>query len=218
MLKVPTVFDRDWEGDRGVIPKLLVHPTHGYSPATEKLNGSNVRVTVRTDASSPGEPNSLAVAVRLEKRRNPTKEQKRDGITEPWYVDASRDEPADRFLFEALDNTPLLDVPEGEWSAEAVGPKVQGNPLKLEEHRLFFFDLHRLPQDVCVPVLDGVPVLEEFPSQEATTLFFHRLYEYLRDARSMVNPEVGIEGIVWHGNMHWAKIKRADFKGALVNA
>src|SRR4051812_34505083 len=104
MFKVPTVFDRDWEGDRGVVPKVLVNP--GGSIATEKLNGSNVRVTVRTDA------NSLAVAVRLEKRRNPTKDQKRDGITEPWYVDASRDEPADRFLFEALDNTPLLDMRE----------------------------------------------------------------------------------------------------------
>lgn len=210
MFKVPTVFDRDWEGDRGVVPKVLVNP--GGSIATEKLNGSNVRVTVRTDA------NSLAVAVRLEKRRNPTKDQKRDGITEPWYVDASRDEPADRFLFEALDNTPLLDMPEGEWSAEALGPKIQGNPLKLDEHRLFFFDLRRLPREVCVPVLEGVPVLEDFHVAEASTLFFHDLREYLRDARSLVNPEVGIEGIVWHGDMHWAKIKRTDFKGALVNA
>lgn len=216
MRKVPTILDRDWDGDRGVIPKVLVNP--GGATATEKLNGSNVRVTVRTDASSPGGPNSLAVAVRLEKRRNPTKEQKRDGITEPWYVDASRDEPADRFLFEALDNTPLLDIPEGEWSAEATGPKIQGNPLKLEEHRLFFFDLDRLPSEACVPVLEGVPVLQEFPSEEAVTAFFHLLREYLREARSLVNPEVSIEGIVWHGDMHWAKIKRADFKEALLNA
>lgn len=216
MRKVPTVFDRDWQGDHGVIPKVIVNP--GGAPATEKLNGSNVRVTVRTDATSPGGPNSLAVPVRLEKRRNPSKEQKAEGITEPWYVDASRDEPADRFLFEALDNTSLLDIPEGEWSAEAVGPKIQGNPLKLEEHRLFFFSLSLLPSEVCVPILEGVPVLGEFPSEEESAAFFHALCEYLRAARSLVNPDVGIEGIVWHGGMGWAKIKRADFKAALLSA
>lgn len=216
MRKVPTVFDRDWEGNHGVIPKVIVNP--GGAPATEKLNGSNVRVTVRTDATSPGGSNSLAVPVRLEKRRNPTKEQKADGITAPWYVDASRDEPADRFLFEALDNTPLLDVPEGEWSAEAVGPKIQGNPLKLDEHRLFFFDLRRLQGQVCVPRLEGVPDIGEFPSDEESAAFFHALCEYLREARSLVNPDVGIEGIVWHGSMGWAKIKRADFKEMLQDA
>lgn len=202
MRKTPTIFDRDWEGNRGVRP-AQVYAAEGV--ATEKLDGTNVRVTVRTDETD-GIAASVVYAVRLEKRRNPTKEQKKDGITEPWYVDASRDDPADRFIFEALDNTSLMDVPQGEWSAEAVGPKIQGNPLGLDEHVLYFFDRDQLPEDICVPALDDAP--EVGSTQE---VFFADLRGYLESARSRVNPEVGIEGIVWHGAT-WTKLKRKDFK------
>jgi hypothetical protein len=199
MRKTPTIFDRDWDGNRGVVAKLVVWPSHD---ATEKLDGTNVRVTVRSE-----------IPVRLEKRRNPSKDQKRDGIEEPWYVDASRDDPADRFLFEALAGRSLEGVPDGEWSAEAVGPKIQGNPLKLTDHRLFFFDRDRLPPGVCVPALEDVPVLA-WPDGEkdAGEVFFDALRDYLITARSSVNPEVGIEGIVWHGDDGWAKLKLKDYK------
>lgn len=211
MRKVPTIFDRDWSGNSGVIEKLIVHP--GAAIATEKINGTNVRVTIRTDAQEPGGPSSFAVPVRLEKRRNPSREQKADGITEPWYVDARRDDPADQYLFQALAATPLLDIPEGEWSAEATGPKIQGNPLKLDQHRLLFFDLDRLPGELCVPVLVDCPsLIYPVVGDLDVKLFFDALQSYLDTTHSQVNPEVGIEGVVWHGGDGWAKIKRADFK------
>lgn len=207
MKKTPTVFDRDWDGNRGVVPRIVTHP--GGAEATEKLDGTNVRVTVRN-----GEP------VRLEARKNPSKRQKAQGIAEPWYRDAwhvvddgeGPCDPADRYVVEALGNTPCDEIPDGEWSAEAVGPKVQGNPLQLVEHRLFFFDRDCLPAEVCVPLLEKVPVIGYPASKEQVEDYFEALREYLRIARSVVNPEVGIEGIVWHGGDGWAKLKRKDYK------
>lgn len=194
MRKTPTIFDRDWDGNRGVVPKLLVRPGGAY--ATEKLDGTNVRLTVRNGGF-----------VRLEKRRNPSKEQKKAGITEPWYTDSNSGDPADRYLWSAAAGMDFTYVPDGEWSAEAVGPKIQGNPLGLDEHRLFFFDRERIPPAVCVPLLDGVPELDG--SEQA---YFDDLRDYLRSARSVINPAAPIEGIVWHGDTEWAKLKAKDFK------
>jgi hypothetical protein len=208
MKKTPTIFDRDWNGNRGVIAKLVVNP--GGAEATEKIDGTNVRVTIRTNVVDPRLGASSVYPVRLEKRRNPTKEQKKEGISEPWYVDASRDDPADRFLFEALENTSIIDMPEGEWSAEAVGPKIQGNPLKLDHHRLFFFDRRRLPLEVCVPALDDVPE-QPWPTID-DEVYFASLRDYVCNRQSVINPDVKIEGIVWHGSDGWAKIKAKDFK------
>ena len=68
MKKIKTIFDRDWDGDKTVIDKL----SEGISVedlisavATEKLDGMNVRATIRN-----------GTCVRLEKRRNPDKIQK----------------------------------------------------------------------------------------------------------------------------------------------
>lgn len=207
MRKTPTIFDRDWEGNRGVVPRLLVSPGGAY--ATEKLDGTNVRVTVRS-----------GTVVRLEKRRNPDKEQKARGITEPWYVDAAFPGAEDRYIHEALDATRarLSDVPDGEWSAEAIGPKIQGNPYELDEHRLIFFDRGRLPGDVCVPVLADVPPApvrdwgDPRVGDSEAREYFDALRAYMDDARSAINRRVGIEGIVWHGSDGWAKLKRKDFK------
>lgn len=204
MHKIHTIFDRDWEGNRGVVPRLVVNP--GGAVATEKLDGTNVRVTVRH-----GE------AVRLEKRRNPDKAMKARGIDEPWYVDANMDPEAngdDRWIADALDHTNVCRVPDGEWSAEAVGPKIQGNPLLLEYHQLFFLDRGGVGgRRAGVPV---VPVLEDAPVQRVGDLFaadfFAEVREYLHTRRSMVNPCAPVEGIVWHGDIEWAKIKRKDFK------
>lgn len=90
MEKIPTIFDRDWNGNRGVVNKLIVDYPFDEATATEKLDGTNVRLTVRN--------NTL---VRLEKRRNPSKIQKAQGIVEPWYVEAYENEPGDKHIWEA---------------------------------------------------------------------------------------------------------------------
>ena len=164
--------------------------------ATEKIDGANVRVTVRN-----------GTLVRIEARRNPTRRQKEAGIVEPWYRDAEPVEvnSPDKWLRDAAANVNYQGIPDGEWSAEAVGPKIQGNPLKLEEHTLYFFSL--------IPWKDSLSATINIPAIYGRVPFdFEELRDWMFLQQSDVNPEVGIEGIVW-----WlfddpvAKIKVKDY-------
>lgn len=191
MEKIPTIFDRNWEGNRKVIDQLVVTDFDFENAiATEKLDGMNVRVTVRNHT-----------VVRLEKRRNPNKAQKAQGIKDPWYVDAVESDKADAYLFEATQNTDFSDVPDGDWSAEALGPKIQGNPLNLEKHTLFIFTLDSWKEKV---------VFENTPTD------FNQLKNWLAEQKSKFGNDSGIEGIVWHnlkdGKMCKIKVKDFDYK------
>lgn len=184
MNKIKTIFDRDWDGDRTVIDKLNVDFDFSNAIATEKLDGMNVRLTVRNH-----------ILVRLEKRRNPDKRQKVQGIEDPWYVDADEYSPEDKYLYEAAKNTELGDIPDGEWSGEALGPNIQGNPLNLESHRVVLFSCDKAPKIVNVPTE------------------FQALKEWFKTAKSGYGKDCWIEGIVWHskdGSM--VKIKAKDFE------
>ena len=99
----------------------------------------------------------------------------------------------------ALDmNLPLAetitsDWPDGEHSVEALGPKIQSNPLGLANH-------------ICVPfnlkptIYEGVPRDYEF------------LRGFLSDLDSKFSPGHLAEGIVFHHpDGRRAKIKRKDF-------
>lgn len=187
MKKIKTIFDRNWKGNKGVINKYI----EGFTPdilknaiATEKIDGTNVRVTVRNHT-----------AVRLEKRRNPDKIQKHNGIEEPWYKDADEYSPDDKWIYDALKNTDLSNISDGEWSGEAVGVNIQGNPLNLENNRIMFFSLGQ------APIFENVPV------------DFEGLKNWLPKQKSKYGNNAFIEGIVWHlsnGDMY--KIKTKDFK------
>lgn len=188
MEKIPTLFDRNWEGDRKVKDTLSVTDfDFEQAIATEKLDGMNVRITVRNHT-----------VVRVEKRRNPSKIQKKQGIKDPWYVDADELDKADAYIFEAVKNTDYSDVPDGEWSAEALGEKIQGNPLHLAGHTLFIFSLDHWKQKV---------VYENVPTD------FEGLKKWLPAQKSIFGNDCGIEGLVWHnlktGEM--CKIKVKDF-------
>ncbi|MGD1839908.1 MAG: hypothetical protein ACFB0B_03295 [Thermonemataceae bacterium] len=188
MEKIPTIFDRNWDGDRKVNSKLVVPEfDFGNAIATEKLDGMNIRVTVRNHT-----------IVRVEKRRNPSKIQKKQGIKEPWYVDADEFDKADTYLFDAVKNTDFSDVPDGEWSAEALGEKIQGNPLNLKGHTLFIFSLNDWRQKVVYP---------DVPTD------FEELKKWLPQQKSLFGNDCGIEGIVWHNinNGEMCKIKIKDF-------
>lgn len=186
MKKIKTIFERDWDGDKRVINKYV----QGFDPlilasakATEKVDGTNVRLTVRNHT-----------IVRVEKRRNPDKIQKFKGIEDPWYVDASESNE-DKWIIDAVKNTPVINVPDGEWSGEAIGKNIQGNPLGLEINFVLLFSLMH------------VPVFENVPTD------YEGLKEWLPGRTSGVGKGI-IEGIVWHlenGEMY--KIKVKDFFG-----
>ncbi len=188
MEKIPTIFERDWEGNRGVIDRYVIDPSQfAGAVATEKLDGTNVRLTVRNH-----------ILVRLEKRRNPDKRQKAQGITEPWYIDADEFAPSDKAIWEATRNVDLSEVPDGEWSGEAVGPKIQGNPLNLERHTVVLFSL---------------PAVRERLRFEQVPTTYAALKSWLSEQDSKFGNRCKIEGIVWHcadGSM--MKIKTKDFK------
>ncbi len=183
MKKIPTIFKRDEFNGGKVIDQYVVNTNDFFfAKATEKLDGMNVRVTVRNHT-----------AVRLEKRRNPSKLEKAKGIIEPWYIDAS-ESSEDKWLQDALKNTSLVDIPDGEWSGEALGTNIQGNPLQLQTNRIVFFTLNK------APVFEDVPIT------------YNELKEWLPKQRSKYGNDCGIEGIVWHcrdGSM--MKIKTKDF-------
>ena len=183
MEKIKTIFERNWEGNSGVVNKPIVTDFDG-AVATEKLDGTNVRVTVRAHT-----------AVRLEKRRNPDKVQKHKGIAEPWYVDASPYEAEDKWIYDALKNTDLSNIPDGDWSGEAIGTNVQGNPLNLEKNVIVFFTLGQ------------APVFEDAPTT------YEELKTWLPAQKSKYGNNTGIEGIVWHKDgKPFGKIKVKDFK------
>jgi hypothetical protein len=151
--------------------------------ATEKLDGMNIRITVRMNKP-----------VRVEKRRNPDKIQKAKGITEPWYKDADEYASEDKWIFDAVKNTDFSTIPDGEWSGEAIGKNIQGNPLNLNINKIMFFTLGQ------------APIFENVPTD------YEGLKDWLPRQESKYGNNCGIEGIVWHcknGEMY--KIKLKDF-------
>lgn len=183
MKKIQTIFKRDETNGGRIKNEYAIDPElFAIATATEKIDGTNIRVTVRNHT-----------VVRVEKRRNPDKIQKHKGIIEPWYVDAS-ESAEDKWIMEAVKGTLFDNIPDGEWSGEAIGPNIQGNPLNQEHHQVVFFTLGQAPR------FDNVP----------TT--FDELREWLPKQKSKFGTNCGIEGIVWHcsdGTM--MKIKTKDF-------
>lgn len=183
MEKIPTLFERD--DDFRVVNQPRPECAwvfEGEGTPTEKLDGTNVRLTIRSGQ-----------LVRLEKRRNPSKPQKKQGIVDGWYVDASEDAAEDKWIFEAARATDVSGWPDGEHSCEALGPRIQGNPLEL-------------PALVCVPFNREAPVYQDVPRD------YGGLLEFLASLESRYSPGHLAEGIVFHHpDGRRAKIKRKDF-------
>jgi len=183
MEKIPTIFDR---GDGF---KVVDQPRKGCEwvfagegRATEKVDGTNVRLTVRSGR-----------VVRVEKRRNPSKQQKQQGIIDGWYVDADEHGAEDKWIFEAVRGTDVQGWPDGEHSVEALGPSIQGNPLGLAKH-------------LCVPFNLEIPAYDEVPRT------YDDLKRFLSTLDSRFAPGHLAEGIVFHHpDGRRAKIKRKDF-------
>lgn len=178
MEKIPTLFLRNPENMKLVTREVnpdAAWVLEGYGTPTVKKDGTNVRVTVLD-----------GVCIAVEKRRNPTREEKANGA-EPGYVEAHRDDPQDRHIFAAVDATNFYNWPDGKFPCEALGPKIQGGVES------------SLPCLYAFSISYSVFVLTDNPRT------FAELQEYLS-----THP---IEGIVWHDeeNHRYAKIKRRDF-------
>lgn len=182
MKKIETIFNRD--NNFKVIPQFrsgCEWVQAGEGVLTEKLDGTNIRLTVKSGQIA-----------HVEKRRNPTRQEKSEGV-EPGYIDAYRNDPQDKHIFKAVDGTSTSDWPDGIYEAEAVGPKIQGNPLELK-------------QPTCYPFKFRPVVL---PDCQRT---FMGIKEYVLNLESQFSPSHLAEGIVFHhSDGRMAKIKRKDF-------
>lgn len=178
MDKIPTLFLRNPENMTLVTSEI--NPDAAWIFATDavptvKRDGTNIFVVVQGGKCAE-----------VHKRRNPTREEKKQG-QEPGYVPAHRDDPADKHIFAAVDETDFSTWPGGDWSCEALGPKIQGG------------------------VESDVPCLYPFSwnpewIEDAIPLTYDGIKAYLEAHE--------IEGIVWHaqdGQGRMAKIKRRDF-------
>lgn len=198
MNKIPTIYIRNKYFK--VTPKH--HPDcdwvfRGEGLAMEKLDGVNVRLTIRNEK-----------VMRVEKRRNPTKAQKKIDIIDPWYVEANYNDRTDKHIFTAVGRTNFESWPDGEHCCEAIGPKLQGNPLGLEHSRCVPFNLpeiydpeaysYLIPQVLSANPFDQMV----YRMDKLNSLFAH----------DNCCPPTRAEGIVFHHpDGRQAKIKRSDF-------
>jgi hypothetical protein len=183
MEKIPTLFERDDHFRVVDRPRAeCAWVFDGEGTGTEKLDGTNVRLTVRSGR-----------VVRVEKRRNPSRAQKQQGIIDGWYADTDDYSAEDKWILTAARNTDVSGWPDGEHSCEALGPHIQGNPLGLTEQRC-------LPFNLQAPVYHAVP------------RGYAGLRDFLARLESSFAPGHLAEGIVFHHpDGRRAKIKRKDF-------
>jgi hypothetical protein len=183
MEKIPTLFERDERFHVVDRPRAeCAWVFDGAGVGTEKLDGTNVRLTVRSGH-----------LVRVEKRRNPSKAQKQQGIVDGWYADASEGSAEDTWILAAAGNTDVSGWPDGEHPCEALGPRIQGNSLALADH-------------LCIPFDFQAPAVPDVPRS------YHELQDFLATLDSKFSPGHLAEGIVFHHpDGRRAKIKRKDF-------
>lgn len=187
MKKTPNLFLRDRE--TGLITKEVDPQCQwaidGEGVVTEKLDGTNVRLTVRT-----------GTIVRIEKRRNPKKDEKTVGIVNPWYVDVSDEDPSDKHVRLAAQNTDVSTWGDDSYVCEAIGPKIQSNPLCLEE-------------PVCIRLFNNPQILIQEPIERDPD----NLAKKVCCLWSVLNDSCSPEGIVFHHpDGRRAKLKIVDIR------
>lgn len=181
MKKIPTLFVRD--------PKNMKLVTQEINPECEWIISKELVATIKKDGTNIAVQVQDGKVVKVLKRRNPTREEKSLGA-EPGYIDAYRNDLGDQYIFAAVDATDFSSWPNGQWSCEALGPKIQGG-IESDIPCLYAFS-------VCPTIIPSAEISANFDD----------IKEYLGTHE--------IEGIVWYtkgefGLIPVMKIKRRDF-------
>lgn len=133
MRKIPTIFERDWTGNRALVTDTPNPDADwvfaGEGEATIKWDGSSVlmrvgemfkRYEVKAGKTPPPD-------------FRPADEVDPETGKQAGWVPVDLTDPADQWHVEALAAT--IGLPDGTY--ELVGPKVQGNPYGLKHHELW---------------------------------------------------------------------------------
>lgn len=182
MKKIPTIFNRDWEGNRSLV-------TQEQNPECEWVFAGQGTPTRKWDGTS-----CLVQDGKLFKRYElkpgktapegffPAQDVDAETGKQPGWVPV-RDGPEDAYHMQAWNYEEIYEHPTADGTYELVGPKIQGNP---DDFGGYCLQKH------------GDETLASVP----------RTFQGLKDYLSFVP----IEGVVWHhpdGRM--AKIKSRDF-------
>lgn len=203
MIGIPTLFQRHprtgkLQKDYVNLGGLMFHEW----VATEMVPGVDVRVTVRN-----------TWPVRLEVIQRPDEDQRRSEIRLPWYRDAipEDDDKApskDYWLWKALSNTDFSNVPDGEWSGEAVGHNIVKNPWNLEKQTIILDSLYPWKDHI-----DGFLPLP--PEIGRTPVSYEDLRYYLDTETSYYSDSAPMSGLIWWiHDTPVAQIRSADFPTA----
>ena len=188
MRKIPSIFERDWAGDRSRVVPVLVAGCEwilaGEGTPTRKWDGTAVLVRSgqlykRYDAKPGRTPPADFEPCEFE----------RDKVTGHWpgWILLGNG-PEDRWLREAYEASGGSTLTDGTY--EAIGPKIGGNGERVDTHRLM-----RHGADV--------QTIGYMPPKSVEDLYAN-LASYLSLAH--------IEGIVWwQDGIPAGKIKRRDF-------
>lgn len=189
MKKIPTIFERDWDGDRSRVLPVINNECAwvfcGEGVATRKYDGTCVYIDAngvmwKRYTLRPGKPIPDTFWPADEDATNG------EGANVIGWVAVDPLDPGDQWHLKAyeaaVENGDALD----EGTYEIVGPRVRGNPEQFEQHVLVshFWAVH----------------LDSFIAE--------RTYDGIRDALERLD----VEGFVFHhpdGRM--AKIKARDF-------
>ena len=195
MKKIPTIFERDWNGDRS---KVLDKPNPecawvfaGEGIATRKLDGTSCMVRGNTlyKRREFRATENIPEGFELADRDHETKKfvgwmPVGNGPEDRWHREAF-----DLLKSARLNWTPVIDpnsaVPDGTY--ELIGPKIQGNPEHYPHHTL-------VRHDETEQYLDAPRTFKE-------------LWYWL--------DGMDIEGLVWHhpdGRMAKLKLRDMDLK------
>lgn len=184
MKKIPTLFEREFK-DHKVI-KVNQKVTPGYEWV---LNGEGV-ATVKFDGSCCAIMDGKFYRRYDAKKGKPLPDgaipcqAEPDPITGhfPCWVECSASNPADKWFFVALNNTPDFNIEDGTY--EAVGLHFQGNPYKLNGDIL---------------IRHGRSIVDHELKRS-----YEGIREWLR-----THPEEGL--VFWKDGEPRCKIKRSDF-------
>lgn len=190
MKKIPSLFERNYDGDKLVRDEVVPGSEWvlaGEGVATRKWDGTAALV------AEPA-PGNLTIYKRYDRKLKdgeykPAPEgwfecQDPDPKTGHWpgWTPCNRQSPEDRWFFEAFD---AVDVGPYVGTYEVIGPKINGNPERVQTHVLMRHGSSVIPEDQYTRSYDGI-----------------KRYLSIHD----------LEGIVWHhpdGRM--VKIKAKDF-------
>lgn len=137
MIKIKSLFERDYDGNRKVFNKVVPGcewVINGEGVPTRKFDGTACMIKGINYSNEVYIYRRYDVKAGRKIPKGFIPSQDKDPITGHWpgWIKCNRNNPNDKYFFEAFDRNFIL----CNGTYELVGPKINGNPEKFSEHTL----------------------------------------------------------------------------------